>query len=84
MVFGLLLVLKFTTRITVRRDMVGTKLERRGGFEKFCKINNVVSMLNNIKSFFLLRFKIFYALFYIEFSSNVFELICEPLHGLAR
>ena len=41
-------------------------------------------MLNNMKGFSWLDLKCFVVLFYIEFSSNMSEFICDSLHGLAR
>ena len=56
--------------------MVGVGWEHRGQCGHYVKC---------YESLLLLRFKMFcYILFYIEFSSNMFEFICDPLHGLVR
>ena len=64
--------------------------------ETFYKIDNMVIMLNDMKKFCCLDLKcsvLFYN-FLLDlnsfcwlnkvFSSNIFEFICDPLHGLAR
>ena len=58
--------------------MVGTKLERRVDWKNFCKINDVVTMLNDMKDFCHLDLKCS-----VKCSSNMFEFACDPLHGLA-
>ena len=45
----MLLALKLTIRIIARGDMVG--INSGSELEKFCKINNVVTMLNDMKDF---------------------------------
>ena len=75
--FWLLLALKLTIRI-IRSNMlegVGKTLQNQqcGHYVKW------------YKSYLLLRFKMLCCvLFYIEFSSNIFEFICDSLHELAR
>ena len=57
----------------------------RAGWElkKLSKTDNVITLLNDIKDFCCLDLKR-YVLFYIEFSSNMLEFICNRLHGPAK
>ena len=63
--------------------MVGIKLEQGWGWRNFCKINNVVTMLNDINDFCCLDLQcsVVVVLFYVEFPLNMFEFICDPPHG---
>ena len=73
--FWLLFALKLTFTIIGRRDMV------EENFEKLIICHYVKWYGRSL----LLRFKVFcYILFCIEFSSNMFEFICDTLHGLVR
>ena len=54
--------------------MVGTKLERREGVVNIFQINNVVTMLHDMKDFLLLRFIMFCSVIFC-FPSN-FLRIC--------
>ena len=49
--FWLLLALKLAIRIIGRGDMVGIKMESGGSWKKVSKINNVVTMWNDMKDF---------------------------------
>ena len=77
-------------------DMVGIKSER-GESRKICKMNNVIIILNDMKYFCSLDLECSVMLFYNflwdlygfcwlnkVFSSNIFEFICDPLHGLVK
>ena len=63
----------FSAKINRKRLHGWNKIAVGRGLEKNSEINNVVSMLNDMKDFSWLDLKYFVVLFYIEFSSNMSE-----------